>query len=741
MPQKYFHPLEIHSSYVLDMTELPFGLNLTAPSADIQSEKQARLARCLHRGNVLLTSGNIDYAGVCFSEALKIDRECIEALYKLGIIFYRKDDNDSAISALTEAANLAPENPGILNALGAALGRAGQSAKAIEMFKRVFSADPTQAAAAMNCGRLMLSIGDFVHAEAWLAKAGLLRPNHAETLRLLTEARLAIGQPGLALDSGHRAVQLDPSNMSAKLALAQAYLSTRKLEQAHALLSDCLAHNPEDSQALYFLAETEEKRGRTEEARKLYAQVVDMDIDPEFRTLTRLKRVLAVPVINMNRAAIDKDRDQISANLAEIPREPVKDPYRSGGFTNFYLAYQGQADRDIQERVAQFYLECCPGLATVAPHVHQARKREKKRVAILSSFLRSHTVGYLCRGLIERLDRDRFEVVLLRAPVLPIEDPVAPVLAAMADHVVDLPDDLHEARALIAKEEADLLYFPEIGMEDLVYFLAFGRLAPVQVMGWGHPVTSGIPNMDAFLSVAAMEPENGSEHYSETLIELEGLSICVPTPDNLDTSLAKADFGMDESRPAYLCAQSLFKIHPDFDVIIEDLLNKDPNANIYFISMTPQADSIFLDRLRQTVDGDMKRIKILSRVPSKDFPALLKSADVLLDIPHWSGGKTSLESLFAGTPIVHWPGAFMRGRHTLAFYKRMDVMDCVVDNAEAYVETAYRVVHDAQFRSSVRTKIRERAPMLFNDRSAIEEIADVFDRLIDEARRAVPISP
>lgn len=718
------------------MTDIPERSN-TTPSRDVRN----RIQECVQRGDAYLSNGAFEDAQKCYFEAHQFDKHAPDILLKLGIVYYLLENDKDAITALTAASARAPENLEILNTLGAAYGRAGRTADSIATFQKVFELDPTHATAAMNCGRLLFNTGQLLTGEAWLAKAAMLRPDHSETLRLLTECRLALGQPSLAVVSGQQAVQADPGNFEAKLALGQAYLSTRKLDAAHSLLTDYLTYAPESPQALYFLAETEEKRGRTEEAKKLYAQVVDMDIDPEFRTLTRLKRVLAVPVINMSRTAIHEDRDQISTGLTEIPAEPVRDPYRSGGFTNFYLAYQGQADKEIQERIAQFYLKCCPDLAAVAPHVYRPKKREKKRVAVLSSFLRSHTVGYLCRGLIEHLDRDRFEVVLLRAPVLPIEDPVAPVLARMADHVVDLPDDLNEARALIAKEEADLIYYPEIGMEDLVYFLAFGRLAPVQIMGWGHPVTSGIPNIDAFLSVAAMEPENSAEHYSEALIDLQGLSICVHEPDPINTALGKADFGMDETRPAYLCAQSLFKIHPDFDAIVEGLLHKDPKAHVYFLSMTPQADSIFLDRLRTTIGRSMDRVKILSRIPSKDFPALLNSADVLLDIPHWSGGRTSLESLFAGTPIVHWPGAFMRGRHTLAFYKRMDVMDCVVDSAEAYIETAYRVVHDEQFRRSVRTRIRERAPMLFNDRSAIEEISNVFEHLVDEARQAAPVRP
>ncbi|MBT5240792.1 MAG: tetratricopeptide repeat protein [Rhodospirillaceae bacterium] len=705
------------------------------PNAPITKNGEDLFAACIRRGEDFLAVGALDEAMIHFEKACRIAPTSALPLYKLGTIQYRKTENEKAIDALVAANRLDPDNPDILNILGAAYGRSDQPKESLAIFRRVFELDPSHAVAAMNCGRLLLSIGRTEEAEAWLTKAATIRPKHGETLRLLTEARLAVGQPRLAIVSGESAILSDPENAGARLALGQAYLSVRKLQAAHEQLSLFLQQKPNHPEGLYFLAETEEKNGRVDVARALYRRVMELEIDPEFKTLIGLKTALTLPVINKSSDAIAKYRAIIDDALYALPRGPVKDAYTAGGFTNFYLAYHGENDRDLQERIAGFYLECCPDLATIAPHVGKSSKREKFRVGILSSFLRGHTVGYLCRGMIEHLDRDRFEIILLRSPVLPLEDPVAPIIAAMADRVIDLPDDLARARAIVAAEETDLIYFPEIGMEDLVYFLAFARSAPVQVMGWGHPVTSGIPNMDGFLSVAAMEPEESHNHYSEALIELDGLSICVPEPSMPSVATDRATFGMDRKTPAYLCAQSLYKIHPDFDSIAVALLEKDPDAHLYFLTIHTHADEVFLRRLEKSMGANIHRVKILPRVRSRDFTALLASADVLLDIPHWSGGKTSLESLITGTPIVHWPGAFMRGRHTLAFYKRMDVMDCVVDSADAYVETAYRLVHDQVFRTSVRERIRERAPLLFNDRSAITEISDVFEKLIVESRQ------
>lgn len=43
------------------------------------------------------------------------------------------------------------------------------------------------------------------------------------------------------------------------------------------------------------------------------------------------------------------------------------------------------------------------------------------------------------------------------------------------------PRELDKARAAVAREELDILVYPDVGMESLTYLMAFARLAPVQV--------------------------------------------------------------------------------------------------------------------------------------------------------------------------------------------------------------------------------------------------------------------
>jgi predicted O-linked N-acetylglucosamine transferase (SPINDLY family) len=79
-------------------------------------------------------------------------------------------------------------------------------------------------------------------------------------------------------------------------------------------------------------------------------------------------------------------------------------------------------------------------------------------------------------------------------------------------------------------DNLDILVFLDIGMTPITTQMAGLRLAPIQCLTWGHPITSGIPTIDYFLSSELMEPENCQTHYTEKLILLPKISICYPQP-------------------------------------------------------------------------------------------------------------------------------------------------------------------------------------------------------------------
>ena len=113
-------------------------------------------------------------------------------------------------------------------------------------------------------------------------------------------------------------------------------------------------------------------------------------------------------------------------------------------------------------------------------------------------------------------------------------------------------------------------------------------------------------------------------------------------------------------------------------------------------------------------------------MPLADFLSLVTLSDVMLDPLHYSGGNTSLEAFALGTPIVTWPGAFMRGRHTHGFYKLMELDDCVAGDHAHYVELALRLGREPDFRRHVTRRVLDRVPALFDHAPSVRAIEDVL---------------
>jgi predicted O-linked N-acetylglucosamine transferase (SPINDLY family) len=272
-------------------------------------------------------------------------------------------------------------------------------------------------------------------------------------------------------------------------------------------------------------------------------------------------------------------------------------------------------------------------------------------------------------------------------------------------------------------------------MEPLSYILAFARLAPVQCVSFGHPNTTGIPTMDYFISNDLFEPPDAQSHYSEKLVQLRDL----PTlayyykPKMPAGPATRESFGLPAEATLYVCPQTLYKLHPEFDDLLRAILARDSRALVVLIAGQFQE---FAERLRQrfarTLPEGEQRIVFLPFMAFDRFMQLLCLADVILDSVHFNGMNSSLQAFAAGTPVVTLPGRFQRGRHTQAMYRKMGIIDCIAASAEHYVDVAVRIATDSPYRQALRERILARHHVLFEDPRVIGEFERFFTEALDD---------
>ena len=380
-------------------------------------------------------------------------------------------------------------------------------------------------------------------------------------------------------------------------------------------------------------------------------------------------------------------------------------------------------------------------------------------------FYKKQSVSKLIRGVMKNLDRSRFYVVAFT--IMTKSDDEKRALRDDADEVVELPMDLHASRQAIRQWSLDVLIYPELGMDPVSYFLAFGRIAPVQVAWWGHPDTTGIPSIDYFVSTD-VEIAGADAHYSEKLFRLKGLGTHFTRPASPECSVdicaarlrarlrcrgaeavlphTQGSFSaLQPIQPrVYLCVQSLFKLLPRFDHAITAILRRDPHALIVLVEPQKRAAAmlkLLRERLRSALidaglgrevrlseehfgktlcedEGEeafsstaavppLGRVLFLPRLQADVLLEVMKGASIVLDSFPFGGGVTSLQTLAVGTPIVTMPSDMLAGRLTLAMYRRMNLSS--EDTGAGPVQTSVEGYVDAAIRiasTSVGTQLR-----------------------------------
>ncbi len=266
--------------------------------------------------------------------------------------------------------------------------------------------------------------------------------------------------------------------------------------------------------------------------------------------------------------------------------------------------------------------------------------------------------------------------------------------------------------------------------------LAGLRLAPIQCTSWGHPITSGSPTIDYFLSSDLMEPEHGEEHYSETLIRLPNIGIAYPRPELPEERLNRYDFELKEDAVLYLSCQSLFKYLPQYDYLFPEIALRVPNAQFVFLSSNA-SDNIteqFHQRLQKVfachhLEGEQYCV-ILPRLNHNQYLNLNLMSDIFLDSLSWSGGNTTLEALAFNLPVVTYPGEFMRGRHACGILKALGVTETIASSEAEYVEIAVKLGLDLSWRQEIKDKISINSYKIYDDQTAIKGLEDFYEQAI-----------
>ncbi|MEC8051086.1 MAG: tetratricopeptide repeat protein, partial [Myxococcota bacterium] len=581
----------------------------------------------------------------------------------------------------------------------------------------------------LELGLLWQAFDDHERAESnlklWLSNA----PNHP--LATLTLARLLLGQ-GRAEEAFQVLTALPREDLFESLELVEQLVeATTRLQKYELALAgqQVLAKRlPNHPGVQVRLAQLYNFNGLNKEELEIYDKWIS---HPETKLHCTLLKTFSTPLIYRDEEEVEATRARLVSNLdlfkqtAEEATQSVPEQLHAALYdhTNFSLGYQQFDDLPAQ----RIYGEALHALNTKLVGSAPARPSSKKRpqIAFFTHFTWSHTVGKLFHRWITGLSDAGFEVGVVSTSQS--HDRITEKIKAAASSFQSVTPQLSASVTTLRELESDIVIFPELGMDALALGVAATRNAPIQCMAWGHPITSGLPTMDYFLTSQLMEPSDGQRHYSEKLIELPGLSIEFAPPTVPHNPHTRTQLGLPEGRTLLLSCQTLYKLLPRYDRFYVEVLKASPLADLVFIANRSRyVTDQFRLRMHKALAQEglsMDRLHIVGPFPHAAYLSLNLACDVFLDAHGWSGGNTTLEALNLDLPIVTTPGKYMRGRHSAAILKQLDLEDSIAESVDSWVQKASAYANDPALRKASAANIKAASNKAYRDPRVIEGLA------------------
>lgn len=684
--------------------------------------------------NLLRNSGELARAEDLLRQAIALRADFAAAYINLGaLLSVERTDAQAAREVLEAAAGACPDSADVHFHLAVLLAGSGQAEQAVGHYERALALDPDHAEAYNNVGVLFLEAGFLQEAQACFERAVARHPSLPEAYNNLGNLLSQLEQYDGAQGAFGQAIALRPSFAEPHNGLGMLLAELGDVEAAAKSFRSALERKPAFPEAAANLGAAMQRLGDVDAARRYYQESLRMVSS----LALKIKAATVLPPIPGSREELLESRQRLEQQIDELivaGGQTTEDDLLKYPDTGFYLAYHGMNDRAILEKISRLYAQSCPALLYRAPHADRIRDAGRPiRIGFVSRFFVNHSVGNFFNPIIEHLaGQPGFDVRLFSVGFRQ-DETLARVAAACHEHIVLAPRSLPSARAAIEARELDILVYADIGMDPFTYFLSFSRLAPVQCVLHGHSDTSGVPEVDYFVSSRLHEPDDAQTQYSERLVLLDELPMVLRDFPPLTDISSRTQLGLPEAGRLYVCPMKLHKIHPDMDDLVAGILRSDPEGRVVFFEDHRNASwaPALHARLARSLSEEQKaRVVFLPFATDLHrFRGILAQADVVLDTPHHGGGTTCNICLSVGTPIVSLVGQTCRGRGPYIFYRLMALSDGLAWGPEEYVTTAVAIAGDPARRAALHSAILERYHRIRRNQEVLAAYSDLFQRM------------
>ena len=649
----------------------------------------------------------------------------------LGAVFKQTGRLQDSLTANRRAVEISSNDAEAHSNLGITLQELGRLEEAEASYINAIAIKPEYAEAHYNLGITLQELGRLEEAETSYKKTIAIKPDLAEAHNNLGNTLKQLGRLEDADISYKKAIVVKPEYAEAYCNLGILQKQLGKIEDAEASYKKAIELNPKLPQAHSNLGLLVGERGLWEESVESHQTSVTLDPSSvEYRWTLTLSQI---PKVVENECDTSKFLSQFNTELTKLSEfidlKRMDEASKSVGKDQPYnIAYFNNNNKDllmkhgeICSNVMRFWQEKRLNLSFQS----KLNNTKKIKLGIISSHIRYHSIwNAFLKGIITQIDKEQFDLYIYYLEGS--HDEETNIAKNNAYRFISGPKSLEAWYDIINNDYLDVVFFPEIGMNQKTLQLASMRIAKSQLTTWGHPDTSGLPTIDYYLSASLLEDSNSANNYSEKLVCLDNMGCYFDPPSLEKEDIDLSTFGINLSSNILLCLGVPNKFHPDNDWIFIEISKRIADHQLIFMQDGESSYKVLEKRLRlKFKNNGLKsegKIIFIPYLTRNGFNTLMNAGKILLDNMYFSSFNTSMQALGCNLPVVTMQGNFMRSKATSGMLKMIKVEELIATNEKIYIEIIEKLVNDDEYYKFLKDKIKNNIDLLYRDTAPIRSL-------------------
>ena len=646
-------------------------------------------------GNLLKRKGRYSEAARAYTTSIELEPAHAAAHVNLAVVLAAGDRLEDALAACHQALALEPARPEAHAALAQVLQRQGKLGDSLAAYECALALNPGLVTIHTELGNVLRLQRRFEEAIAAHQRTLSQKPDCAEAHCNLGLTLQNLGRHAEAVAAYREALHLKPDYVEAHCSLGVLLGTLGKSAEAIAEIEKAIALDPKLALAHYCLGATLKDAGRMQEALGAYRQALACD-----PSLTGARFELC----DLRRHICDwRGLDAEEASCLEAVRAG---DVRVSPFPTLAMPATTPADQLAHARVWARGADVAGGRGF--GHYAAGLGRDghgRVRIGYLSSDYCRHATAALITELIERHDRERFEVVGYCFSPNDGSDARQRLVAAF-DRLVDIRHLSHwDAARQIHDDRIDVLvdlkgYTRGARTEILSY-----RPAPVQVSFLGYPGSMGAQFIDYVIADPFVAPFDRQADYDERIVHLPDSY----QPNDRRRQIAdrvptRAECGLPEQGFVFCAFNNTFKITQDVFAVWMRLLAQIPGSVLWLYEANGQCKANLQgEAARHGVDPG--RLVFAPKLRMAEHLARYRVADLFLDTLPYNAHTTASDALWAGLPVITCAGETFAARVAGSLLHAIGLPELVTHTLSDYEALALRLARDPAALAALRDRL------------------------------------